>query len=249
MAYANVQNSGELRTVSSASLSWTPGVAPTVANLLTCRGSGYHSGGWTPSNTNVHDSTGTPKNFTADSQFNGTVDFGGVGIWSLIVPAGLTTPLVEAVTQALGTVVFDEWSGNDSSSVLDQVNSNDNHVTPQNAGNSGSINTGASAGIALAVACMDSGDLTTITTTGTSFVQDIVEQASASWQTLSADKRTATIASQTGIQDSWTWNGSAVTWQACIASYKVPAASLPPGLGPAGEMEMATQSAISAMMR
>jgi hypothetical protein len=59
------------------------------------------------------------------------------------------------------------------------------------------------------------------------------------------------VASQTGLHDAWTWTAGVGSnqFQSAIASYNIPAGSLPPGLGPDRNMDVATLAAQSAMMR
>jgi len=214
MAYSNVQNSGKLRTSSGAGLSWTPGSAPTLNNLLTGRFWGWP---YTPASTDVKDSSGTPVNF-AEDKASPNQDSMNAAVYSLLVPSGLTTPLknVNTATALLG--IFDEWSGNATSSVLDVTASN-NSTTGVTSGTSGSLNTGANAGIIFAVVAQSgAGSADTITTTGTSFTNDATEANNNTYQAGSADERTASVASQSGVQDSWTFAASG-TYTALIASY------------------------------
>jgi len=222
VAYANVQTSGKLRTSSGAGLSWTPAGAPTLNNLLTGRFFGWAGGaGYVPASTDTKDSNGTPVNYALNTSGTNTNGI-GTAIYSLVVPSGLTTPLKNTNTVTVLEGVFDEWSGNATTSVFD-VTSHNSDVTNVTSGTSGSINTGANAGLALAVVAQGGGGSTdTITTTGTSFVNDITEPDNNNWQAGSADSRTVNVAAQTGLQDSWTFAIAGV-FTATIASYNAPA--------------------------
>lgn len=228
MAYANVQNSGFI--ASTGTVSWTPGTAPTLNNLLT--GRFYHGGGAANifGASDCKDSSGTPKTYTQDVTGFGT-NSGCSSIYSLIVPSGLTTPLQETSAAAGGNsmqAIFDEWSGNATSSPLDQTNIGNSTTTNTSSGTGPSINTGASAGLVLS-AMVERGVGTNagIAVTGTSFNGDGIEQNNSSFDSGAIDSRTASAASQTGLHDSWTWTAGATSneFQASIASYKVPAGS------------------------
>lgn len=222
MAYANVQNSGKLSTTSSATLSWTPS-APTVNNLMTGRFWSFNSA---PASANCHDSTGTPVNFTLDVSKN---DGGGewTGIWSLLVPGGgLTTPILNANGSQFKFGMFDEWSGNATTSILDTSTSNTANSTTAD---TGTITTGANAGLVLACLNDDENNSNdTIASTGTSFADDDTFPQNTSFPG-SASSRTATVASQVGLHQTWTKNGG--TYSACIASYNASGAA-PPVVAP-----------------
>jgi hypothetical protein len=223
MAFANVQSSGKLRTSSGAGLSWTPGSAPTLNNLLTARCWGWP---YTPTSTDVKDSSGTPVNFAQD-KISPNQDGMQATIYSLVVPSGLTTPLKNVSTSGDLLGIFDEWSGNATSAVLDVTSSN-NSTTASTSATSGTLNTGANAGIILAiVAQAGAGGADTVTTTGTNFVNDATEPDNNTYQVGSADHRTVSTASQSGVQDSWTFAASG-TNTALIASYNGTAAAAGP---------------------
>ena len=226
MAYVNVRNSGKLSTNTAAGLTWTPGGGPAQNNLLTGRFFGCGGGaGYAPVSTDVKDSTGTPKLFNQDVVAPQQGAQNDAAIYSLVVPSGLTTPLKNVNTTAVLEGIFDEWSGNATTSVLDQTNS---HLVATNATttNTGTINTGANAGLILAALYMgDPTDGTGLTTTGTSFTANAVETQDLTFGLGngggSCDSRTASCASQSGLQDVWTWTNAQPS-TACIASYKVP---------------------------
>ena len=220
MAYANVQTSGLLRTNTGAGLSWSPGSAPTLNNLLTQRVWGWDaSPGYTPGTTDARDSSGTPKTYTRDSSINAATSF-GAGIYSLVVPAGLTTPLRNVSTSDALEGCFDEWSGGATSSVLNTQNtSSGNTGTPVTGA---SITTGANAGLVLSsmVTGNVNGTNNGLTTAGTSFSNDAIERDNSSWQSGAADKRTASVASAT-LNNSWTLTGGTGDYATCIASYNL----------------------------
>lgn len=225
MAYANVQNSGAILST-SGTISWTPSSAPTLNNLLTARL-------WCNSNTTVYgatdtkDSSGTPKSYNQDVVKDDATSHNKCSIYSLIVPSGLTTPLknTSAGTNFTNQGIFDEWSGNATSSVLDATNSSipAAGASPQNGA---SITTGASAGIALTVFSVAGNGVANdgITDTGTSFSQDAVSNNSTTFDSGEADRRTASVVSATlNDQISWTSVGN-FTAVNVIASYKLPPA-------------------------
>lgn len=240
MAYANVQSSGKLETSSGAGLSWTPGVAPTLNNLLTFRGHGWRSGGFVPGATDVKDSSGTPKNFARDvSATVGTAE--GVTINSLLVPSGLTTPLKNTSTATILVGIFDEWSGNVTSTPLDTSNTKNTSTIPTGGSSTytgATINTSADAGLVLA--CFSDDDAVTetagtLTSTGSSFTQNCVEVNGSSFSYGSEVSRTATLAGQTGLGNTWSvQNTSALTLPAvdCIASYNALPSGPPPSYDP-----------------
>jgi len=204
-------------------LSWTPGSAPTLNNLLTGRFWGWS---YTPASTDVKDSSGTPVIYALDvsSPNNSGMD---TAMHSLVVPSGLTTPLKNVNTVGALIGVFDEWSGNAITSVLDVTNSKTD-TTSVTSGTSGTLNTGANAGIIFSiVAQAGSGGADTITTTGTSFINDVTEPDNNTYQAGSADERTAATTSQTGVQDSWTFAQTGA-YTALIASYNAPAGGAAP---------------------
>jgi hypothetical protein len=226
-------------------------VAATQGNLLTCRMTCWDSpAGWAFTSSDVHDSSGTPKNFNIDVSVKDGVSFSGCVISSLIVPSGLTSPLLSVNTQASKVATFDEWTGTVASSVLDTTGSNHDSGSNVTTGTSGSINTAATVGIVFAVVSVNAASSAVgIVTTGTSFAVDTVEQDPNTYIGASHDSRTATVTSQTGLQDSWTWNTASV-WCGCIASYLAAAGGNPPGLGPTvGMTEPLMLAAQSAMMR
>lgn len=227
MGFANVQTSGQLRTNSAANLSWTPGGAPTLNNLLTCRSwsfnVAYASG-------DIQDSSGTPKNFTLDVQeTGGGGDTGHSVIASLLVPSGLTTPLLDVNGSGDRSVIFDEWSGNDTTNILDQTNVNGGNGTT---GSSGTVNTSSNCGLALAVTENTNGTLVS-STGGADWNQDSTD--SGNTVRGAEDWRTNNVASQIGLSESWSWSGTH-TFNGCIATYNSPAI-LPPGLGPVVQMQ------------
>jgi hypothetical protein len=218
VAYTRVQTSGKLQTAVGGNLTWTPGAAPTVGNLITFRTWGFTAAGITYGASDVTDSSGTPKTFTRDVFLNGSASTGASAIYSLVVPSGLTTPVKDTNTGSFRTGVFDEWSGNATTSTLDNT-----HTNSGAAGTSGTtgagFNTGANAGLVLDAVAQDGGNSNeAITTTGTSFTQDIVQQDGNVSQAGAADSRTASAASQTGLVNTWTWTSS-VVYHAVIASY------------------------------
>jgi hypothetical protein len=221
MAYTRVQNSGKLQTATGANLTWTPLTAPTVGNLLTYRTWGFTGAGITYGASDVTDSSGTPKTFTRDAFLNGSASTGASAIYSLVVPSGLTTPVKDTNTGSFRTAIFDEWSGNATTSVLD--NSHTNNGAAGTTGTTGAgFNTGANAGLVLDAVAQDGGNSNeAITATGTSFTQDVVQQDGNVSQAGAADERTASAASQTGLVDTWTWVSN-VVYHAVIASYNVP---------------------------
>jgi len=169
----------------------------------------------------VVDSSGTPKQFALDKT-SPNQDGMDTSMHSLVVPSGLTSPLKNTNTSGALLGVFDEWSGNATSSVLDVTSSN-NSTTGVTSGTSGTLNTGANAGIIFSVVAQSgAGSSDTITTTGTSFTNDVTEPNNNTYQAGSADSRTVSTASQTGVQDSWTFAQSG-TYTALIASYNAPA--------------------------
>lgn len=229
MAYANVQNSGKQRTNTGAGLSWTPSSAPTLNNLLTGRFWGWQATVYTPGASDVKDSSGTPKTYTKDVSTTVAAGEGGA-IYSLVVPSGLTTPLKNVNTTSSLIGVFDEWSGNATSSVLDQTNSNNAATVVQGSTvtyTGSAINTGANAGIVFAIFTCDDASTESAgdpSTTGTSFVQDIVEPDGSGFVLGSGDHRTTNAASQSGLKDTWSVLRSSGTSAALdvIASYNVP---------------------------
>ena len=216
MAYTNVQSSGKLRSNTGATLSWTPGTAPTLNNLLTCRTWGWKNTNFTPGASDVKDSSGTPKTFHLFKA--GTAESGAnAAIYDVVVPSGLTTPLKQAAGATDILAVFDEWSGNDSTTPEDVANSNQS-ASNVTSGTSGTLNTGANAGLVLSVVQQDGAGTITITVTGTSFSQDAFESDNNNYQAGSADRRTSSVASQTGLQDAWTFSGAG-TYSAVIGSF------------------------------
>jgi hypothetical protein len=225
----HVQGSGKLETSSGVPLSWTPGTTPVVGNLLTCRVVGWTSGGMTFVAANVKDSSSTPKTFNLDVQrSDGGIHFSGSAVFSLIVPSGLTMPLLVTSSSSgdARIAVFDEWTGNATSAVLDATNSNQDGGSGSSSMSTGTINTGATCGLILAATSFNiSSSAAGITTTGSGFTQDIVENDSNSYEGASCDSRLVSPASQSGLQDTWTASAGSASWGAVIASYKVPVAS------------------------
>jgi hypothetical protein len=201
----NVQNSGLLSGAGGSASSWTPGTAPTLNNLLTCRNWGYQNfiGG-------AADSSGTPKNFNvSDNQSVG--GNGGVGIFHLVVPSGLTTPLVEtSPSNGSHYTFFDEWTGNDPSNAFDTSNSG---TASTGSADTGTINTGTNAGLALAcyVQIFGPGG----SNTGTNFTDDGTQSGTFSGAVAS---RTTACAGQTGLHDTWSTSGGNA-WGAVVASF------------------------------
>jgi hypothetical protein len=221
VAYANVQNSGKVRTNTAAGLSWTPGAAPTLNNLLTHQSWGWDaSPGYTPGATDARDSSGTPKNYTLDASLGGIAGHTnfGVACYSLVVPSGLTTPLRNANT-GVDTLVgyFAEWSGNATSSVVDATNTASGSAsTPQNGP---SLTTGANAGMVLSTLVIDVGS---VAEAGTNFVNDAIETDNSTWQGGAAGHRFTSVASTT-LNDQFTFAGGAPWYEAVIVSYNLPA--------------------------
>lgn len=215
MAIARVQNSGKLSTSSGGNLSWTPGASPTLNNLLTYRTWGFTAGGIAYGTTDVKDSSGTPVTFTRTDFLNGAAFSSGLALYHLLVPSGLTTPVKDVNTGSQRFAIFDEWSGNDTTTPIDQHATNNGTAA---GANSVSVNSGANAGLALAVITQDGGsNPESITTTGTSFSQDIAEQNGAVNPCGAADQRTTSVASQTGLHDSWTWSSN-TTYKTLLAT-------------------------------
>lgn len=207
MAYSNAGTSGYLNTSSAATLSWTH--TPSQNNLMTCR---QWSGFTAIGTTDVHDSSGTPVNFSRDVTNNisgATSDT--VSIWSLLVPAGYTSPCKNDASYSWKSIVFDEWSGNATSSILDTSNS------AVSTGDTGSINSGANAGLFLCVIDDDpNGSAAPSGISPASWTQDV---GGPPGLTGAAATRTTNTASQTGAKASWSsFNNPCV---ACIASYNV----------------------------
>lgn len=229
MAYSSVQTSGKLSTSSAAALSWTPGVAPTLNNLLTYRVFGWDSNASTHLNPNaVRDSSGTPKTYTQHvvQERGGTSTGAGASVYSLVVPSGLTSPETEIATgnMTFRTGVFTEWSGNATTSVIDQTN-----VFSGTGGTiaSGTVSSGANAGLALTSLALDTGSGTaTITNTGTSFTDNVQETDGTNTECGALASRTSTVASQGSLSDTWTVTGVSVgAVNAVIATFNVPASS------------------------
>ena len=230
MAFSNVQNSGLLAVTNGGDVTWTPGVGPTLNNLLSCR-VWKNSLSSDITTTDVTDSSGTPKVFNGDVLKTDNTGSGNqAAIYSLVVPSGLTTPLKDTryhnITGASLQLIFDEWAGNASSSVLDQTNL----AVPASSAspvNGASINAGANAGLVLTVFSVGGNGVANdgITSTGTNFVQDAVENDSITNDAGEAAHRITSVAGNT-IHDqvSWTSSGNLIPVNV-IASYNAPAAA------------------------
>jgi hypothetical protein len=224
VAYANVQTSNKLSTSTGQPLSWTPLSAPTLNNLLTQRVLGFNATpDYTPIAANAVDSSGTPKQYALDRSA-AAAGLGAAAIYSLVVPAGLTTPLKNTNTANYKTGVFDEWSGNVTSGAFDTSNTNSAAGTPPAAASSGTINTAATAGLGLAVLAFENGTTDTVVSSGANWTQDVSEADGTVTMCGSCASRTASMASQTGLNETWTVTSSSWTsWRAVIADYLAPA--------------------------
>lgn len=226
MAYANVQTSGKLSTTTGGGLSWTPGSAPTLNNLLTCREFGYDYTAYTNGATDFRDSSGTPKTGTRDVfQDAATGGDGGLSIYSMLVPSGLTTPVKNIQASPFNTAAIDEWSGNATSSIVDATLVKTT-TSGAGTGNTNALSTGASAGLVLAsLNQYGAANPENITSTGTSFTQDVAEQ-NGTTSPGAAVWRTASVASAS-ITETWTW-ASSVNYRTVIASYNATGAAAGP---------------------
>lgn len=208
MAITRVQTSGAL--LGGGPYNWTPSSTPSVNNLLTYRMSTYQLA----SSTGVTDSSGTPKVFQRDAYLQPD---GSSGIYSYIIPSGLTTPLKDNNTNGNLHGVFDEWTGNETTSYVDGANQVQDGSSPIT---TPTIAASAAAGLALA-ACQNvfGGALTPVDTTN--WVNDVNVNATVQ---AAFDYRITNVASQS-ISQGWTTGSAYAGATAVIAVYKAAAAS------------------------
>jgi hypothetical protein len=230
VAYANVQNSGKIHG-SGSGLNWTPGSALTVNNLLTYQTIGFALAGYVPGATDAKDSSGTPKTLTLDVSVNHVSGFnGGAGVYSLVIPSGTTNPWRDTNASGSGlgqNVIWQEWSGNATTSVIDATKPNDQGAAGggKSANTGAGFNTGANAGLVLACLMVNgnTGNPEGIAVTGTNFLNDAIDQNGASSESGAMDHRITSAASQTGLQDTWTWTAENINYLTVIASYNAAA--------------------------
>lgn len=225
MAYSNLADSGVLATTSGAALTWTH--SPTTNNLLTARATSWDAVvGTSTLGASAATSVG------GSGTFNRTDDQADVDgdskehacLYYLLSPASVTsmklTPPSAHPTNA--ECVFNEWSGNDTSSPLDVHNTG--HALSGSM-NTGSINTGANAGLALGVINTDDGNASAATHTGTFTADYNTGDGAPNSLTTLFSWKTSSIASQSGLQDTCT--NTSCNWCGVIASFNVPAAGGP----------------------
>ena len=176
MAIARVgTGSGVKSTTSGAALTWTH--SPTANNLLTFRVISWANAGGASAEVGATavTTTGGSGTFSRDIALgdpnSGTQRTEWAHVFSLIAPSGVTS-MTSAANPTLQMGVFDEWSGNATSSVLDKTAS-DSSSTNTTSADAGTLSTGANAGLCLAVDNSDWNATTAPTPTGTGWTGDV----------------------------------------------------------------------------
>ncbi len=173
--------------------------------------------------------------------------------------AGSSTPSATGGTQTItatfsggagafvGCALFvHEFSGMATSSMLDSIDTTGAHATSTTITTPAKTNANAS-DVFFAVFETESTGTETLATTGSGWLSPTgsTDGAGTSVTGGTAYKIVSTSASQT---ETWS-NSESVPYEATIMCFKQAAGVIPPGLGPSLEMNIATASAQSAMMR
>lgn len=205
-----------------ASLSWTHTF--TQNNLVT--GQEQNDSSNVPAAGDFKDSSGTPKNLTKDDATAAGTS-AQAGNFSLVVPSGFTSPLKGATVYEQWMAC--EWSGNATSSVRDTGSTGTGSgLSPLNGA---TINTGANAGLVLASCSINvvNNSAMNIVVTGTNFTDTYSTSHDGTDSNNQADDagslayNITSVASQTGLKNTWTYSGNATAHANAITSYNVSA--------------------------
>lgn len=178
----------------------------------------------TPGATDFKDSSGTPKNLNLNKS-SGLFTVAAAAAYSLVVPAGFTSPL-----KGLATVTWMgiEWSGNATSSVVDNSASTGSSGSTASPLTGTSLTTGANAGLVVTALTVNTGNAASgLTVTGTNFSDtfsashDGTDQNDNTQDAGTGNWNTTSVASTT-LHNSWSWTGGNMANRAeVIVSYNV----------------------------